>query len=102
MKPVFLILIFLGSVSMPNAHAGQLPDDPKKAALSVLEQKCNVCHRSANPGKVFTIDNMEDLAPKIYRQVFVKRRMPKGRNIQLTKEESQVLKNWVETKIDSH
>ncbi|HEY1166663.1 MAG TPA: hypothetical protein VGE90_15890 [Chitinophaga sp.] len=98
----FLILILLGSVPTLNARAGQPYDDSKKAALTVLEQKCNVCHRSANPGKVFTIDNMEGLAPKIYKQVFVKRRMPKGRNIQLTEEESQVLKNWVETKVGNH
>lgn len=99
MKPIFLISILLGSIFVHSAHAH---DDPKKAALTVLEQKCNVCHRSANPGKVFTIDNMEGLAPRIYKQVFVKRRMPKGRNIQLTEEESQVLKNWVESKVAIH
>jgi len=97
MKKIVLISILLGSI--PLVSKGNPDDDAKKAALTVLQQKCNVCHRSANPGKVFTIDNMEGLAPKIYKQVFVKRRMPKGRDIQLTEEESLVLKNWVEAKL---
>lgn len=71
----------------------------KQTALSVLVQKCNVCHKMYNPGKVFTADNMETLAPKIYKQVFVKRRMPKGRDIKLTPEEEQLLRTWLETKV---
>lgn len=100
MKTTLLTALLL-SIAFLNSKAG-LPDrDPKKAALTVLEQKCNVCHRTNNPGKVFTIENMESLAPKIYKQVFVKRRMPKGRDIRLTEVESQVLKSWVETKVVS-
>jgi uncharacterized membrane protein len=97
MKKILLISILLACI--PALSKANPDDDAKKAALTVLQQKCNVCHRSANPGKVFTIDNIEGLAPKIYKQVFVKRRMPKGRDIQLTEEESQVLKSWVEGKL---
>jgi uncharacterized membrane protein len=100
MKPLFLIVLLLSSSTSLLSASARLPhDDAKQAALTVLEQKCNVCHRSANPGKVFTIDNMEGLAPKIYKQVFVKRRMPRGRNIRLTTAESQALKTWVEMKL---
>lgn len=98
MTPIFLTTILLACI--PFLSKANPDDDAKKAALTVLQQKCNVCHRTDNPGKVFTIDNMEALAPKIYKQVFVKQRMPKGRKIQLTAEESQVLKNWVETKVE--
>jgi uncharacterized membrane protein len=94
-----ILLISIPGAFFLNTQAGHAHDDPKKAALTVLEQKCNVCHRINNPGRVFTIDNMEGLAPKIYKQVFVKRRMPKGNTIRLTEEESEVLKNWVETKM---
>lgn len=97
MTKILLISILPGTFLL-SAQA-RSHDDPKKAALTVLEQKCNVCHRINNPGRVFTIDNMEGLAPKIYKQVFVKRRMPKGNSIRLTEEESEVLKGWVETKM---
>jgi uncharacterized membrane protein len=100
MNKIFLAAILTGSI--PAISKANTDDDAKKAALTILQQKCNVCHRTDNPGKVFTIDNMEALAPKIYKQVFVKQRMPKGRNIQLTAEESQVLKNWVKTKVGGH
>lgn len=67
----------------------------KKRALTVLQNKCNGCHRAQNPGKVFTRDNMERLAPKIYKQVFIKKRMSK--NGKLTEEERQVLFEWLKT-----
>lgn len=100
MKKIFLIALLMSSI--PAISKANPDDDARKAAFTVLQQKCNVCHRTDNPGKVFTIDNMEALAPKIYKQVFVKQRMPKGRNIRLTAEESGVLKNWVATKVGDH
>jgi uncharacterized membrane protein len=39
------------------------------------------------------------LAPKIYKQVFVKRRMPKGDEIKLTAQEEQVLMSWLQTQV---
>ena len=101
---VLLIIAALASFPFHSNHATtrEVPSDNarlKQTALSVLVQKCNVCHKTYNPGKVFTADNMESLAPKIYKQVFVKRRMPKGRDIKLTPEEEQVLSRWLETKI---
>ncbi|MBS0031043.1 hypothetical protein ACTJJ0_29055 [Chitinophaga sp. 22321] len=99
-----LITAALASLPLHDSYAaGKIPgtDDPRarKAVLSVLTNKCNVCHRHSNPGKVFTPDNLDELAPKIYKQVFVKRRMPKGRDIRLTPEEEQQLRDWLETKV---
>ena len=101
---VLLLIAALASFPFHTNHAAPrevLTEDArlKQTALSVLVQKCNVCHKTYNPGKVFTADNMETLAPKIYKQVFVKRRMPKGRDIKLTPEEEQLLSRWLETKV---
>lgn len=71
--------------------------DPKEAAFKVLNTKCNVCHRKKNPFKVFSPKNMGKHAQKIYQQVFVLKRMPKGEEIKLTEEEYCILKNWLAT-----
>lgn len=70
----------------------------KAAAFEVLNAKCNVCHRKQNPFKVFSLKNMEKHAPKIYKQVFVYRRMPKGDRIKLTEEEYETLKKWLKSR----
>ncbi len=75
------------------------PDlEVKQKALAVLQEKCNVCHKKKNPFKVFSLKNMDKHAPKIYKQVFVYQRMPKGNKIKLTEEESQTLRNWLKSK----
>jgi len=68
---------------------------PKQEAFTVLEIQCNTCHRDQNPSKVFTPDNMNGFAKKIKRQVFVWKRMPKGKNNNLSEEEKQILKTWL-------
>ncbi|MBL0741086.1 hypothetical protein [Chryseolinea lacunae] len=77
-------------------QAGRI-DDVKARALTVLEQKCNVCHVRNNPRKVFTPATMELHAERIYKQVFVKRRMPKGDAIRLSAQEEATLLQWLET-----
>lgn len=75
------------------------PDtDLKKQVFTILDTKCNVCHRKQNPFKIFRLKNMDKHAPKIYEQVFIKRRMPKGDKIKLTEQEYQTLKQWLTTK----
>lgn len=69
----------------------------KEVAYSILTLKCNVCHQTQNPSKVFTKENMDRFAKKIKRQVFLWRRMPKGDEIKLTKEEKQQLKSWIKS-----
>ena len=72
-------------------------EDIKQKAFQILETKCNVCHRKKNPFMVFSLKNMEKRAPKIHKQVFIKRRMPKGNEIKLTNTEFATLKTWLET-----
>ncbi|QSE98796.1 hypothetical protein [Fulvivirga lutea] len=65
--------------------------------MSLLEAKCNSCHRKKNPFMVFTKKNMNKRAGKIYKQVFVKKRMPKGSKLSYS--ESELLKAWLESNI---
>ncbi|WP_118952117.1 hypothetical protein [Taibaiella helva] len=67
----------------------------RQKALNILEARCNFCHATQNPSKVFTKDNMNDHARNIYKQVFVWRRMPKNKAVTLSAEEEQALKRWL-------
>ncbi len=67
----------------------------QNSALTVLEGKCNDCHRKDKPRKVFTLDNMDKEARSIYRQVFVRERMPKKDAPPLTREEKGQLEAWL-------
>ena len=71
--------------------------DLQHDALQVLIRKCNFCHQTKNRRTVFTRANMKEMAPKINKQVFVKKRMPKGKDNTLTEEESQTLKKWLDS-----
>lgn len=73
--------------------------DSKTAAFKILENKCNVCHKKRNPFMIFKLKNMDKRAKKIYKQVFVKKRMPKGDEIKLTVEEYKVLEEWLKTNL---
>ena len=69
----------------------------KEQAFSILKTKCNVCHQNRNRRMVFTLDNMDELAPKINQQVFIRKRMPKGNKVTLTANDRAKLKKWVES-----
>jgi uncharacterized membrane protein len=69
----------------------------KEEAFDILDTKCNVCHRKRNPFMVFNEKNMSRRAERIYRMVFVERRMPKGDEVQLTDIEYNKLKKWLLT-----
>lgn len=76
----------------------QVEIDLEKAVLSILESKCNVCHKRQNPFRVFKHKNLDKNAPKIKEQVFVKKRMPKGDKIKLTDQELTTLSTWLSSK----
>lgn len=69
--------------------------NPKEQAFQILENKCNVCHHTRNKKRVFTPKNMDTWATDIYMQVFIKKRMPKGKKIKLTSNEYQDLLTWI-------
>ncbi|KAA2217203.1 MULTISPECIES: hypothetical protein [Maribacter] len=78
-----------------NPMVVAVPKDPKKAAFQILENKCNVCHNVRNKRRVFTPENMNTWANDIYTQVYIKKRMPKGKKIKLTSTEYQDLLTWI-------
>lgn len=91
------IVLFVVSLAFSNQ---KLKDETtynteQKEAFTILTNKCNVCHRTQNPKRVFTLENMDRFAQKINRQVFVWKQMPKGNEIKLTTQEKQTLKNWI-------
>ncbi len=69
----------------------------KKQALKILDTKCNVCHRKQNPFMVFKAKNISKRAKKIYRMVFLDKKMPKGDDIKLTIDEYNKLEKWLFT-----
>lgn len=75
-------------------------DNTKARALEILEAKCNSCHSSRNPSRVFTLDNMDRYATPIYKQVFVWRRMPRKNATVLSPEEQEELKRWLRAHTD--
>lgn len=64
-------------------------------AFTVLQEKCNTCHSTKKKTDIFTLVNMDSLAPDIHKQVFIKKKMPKGRKVKLTEDETQHLKVWL-------
>lgn len=79
--------------NIQNTYAGQ--DDPKTKAFIVLTNKCNICHARKKRIDIFTLENMDSLAADIQEQVFVKKKMPKGKSIILTEGESRSLRRWL-------
>lgn len=68
----------------------------KEKAFKVLQTKCNVCHAIKKKVDIFTFENMDSLAYDINKQVFIKKKMPKGKKIKLTTSEKNDLSLWIE------
>ncbi|MBC9929803.1 hypothetical protein [Chitinophaga qingshengii] len=93
MKHLILLLTLL---SATHAAIATTPEDDKEKALLVLQTKCNSCHVRNNPFRIFKERNMDRNAKDIYKQVFVKGRMPLGNDVKLTEGERETLKKWLE------
>ncbi|WP_461443062.1 hypothetical protein [Maribacter sp.] len=70
-------------------------DSTRSVAFKILTNKCNVCHVRRNRKRIFTQENMSPWADDVYKQVFLKKRMPKGNKIKLTNQEYQELLTWI-------
>lgn len=90
---IFLIFGFTSS-KVGRTAPYQASSSIQSKALQVLENKCNTCHAQKRKSVVFTEKNMNSHARDISTQVFVKKRMPKGKE-KLTPEESKILKDWL-------
>lgn len=67
----------------------------RRRAFEILDAKCNACHKKQNPFMIFSVKNMERRAPKVYKQVFISKRMPKGDLVKLSTYEHSLLKQWL-------
>lgn len=93
-----VLLYFASSFLIPKAKVNsytEVPKETKLAAFKILQNKCNVCHKIERRREIFTLDNMDSYASKIEKQVFVKRKMPKGDDFNLTKLEESTLMKWL-------
>lgn len=91
-----LFLLHLISLNVPRHWNDDLTQTTTKdKAFTVLQAKCNFCHAVKKRTDVFTFENMDSLAVEINKQVFIKRKMPKGRKVTLTHEEEENLKDWI-------
>jgi len=81
-----------------NSQNTATKDSIKSKAFDVLVTRCNFCHAVKKKQDVFTFDIMDSLTGAIYEQVFVKKKMPKGRKNKLTTRELELLKAWLSAK----
>lgn len=80
----------------PIDYSNTVTKDPVKTkAFEILTNKCNVCHAKRNRRRLFTEENMDSWSDGVYKQVFIKKRMPKGKKIKLTSDEYQDLLTWI-------
>ncbi|WP_461304235.1 hypothetical protein [Aureisphaera sp.] len=92
-EPEVMTNSYISSVNV----ATSIEDPIKTSAFQVLSKKCNVCHSKRNRRWVFSEENMNPRATDVYKQVFVKKRMPKGKGNKLSSEENQILLTWIST-----
>ncbi len=99
LEATFILLIAFTSNSKEHSEnyliANNVNETLKQEAFEILQIKCNSCHRSQNPFMVFSLKNMERRAPKIHKQVFITKRMPKGDRVKLSTKEYTLLKEWI-------
>ena len=86
-------------IKYAKVHSEYKPvqDASREKAFDILRNKCNTCHVTKKRAEIFTKLNMDSLAPAIFEQVFIKKKMPKGRKVKLTEKETQILKIWINT-----
>jgi len=73
----------------------------KANALEVLQVKCNACHKVQHPSKYFELENMNGFAKKIQRQVFLWKRMPKGKEYTLLDFQKETLITWINNQLNN-
>ena len=105
----FIITLSLSFFGEESAHKNDLAqyyvpiqtdyvainDSTQLKAFHILVNKCNFCHLKRNRRRVFTEGNMNSWSNDVYKQVFVERRMPKGKEVKLSTKEYQDLLTWI-------
>lgn len=102
MKFYFVIVSFFFTyvtVAQTQLTLGTDQENHKTAAFKILTIRCNECHATKKRTDIFTMANMDSLAADIHHQVFVKKKMPKGRKNNLTTSETKALQAWLDVTI---
>ncbi len=60
----------------------------------IFKSKCNVCHLKKKK-VIFSIDNLYSYRELINQQVLIKKKMPKGKDFQLTQDEFRLIEDWI-------
>ena len=102
MRLILLIILAVFDLSLKPSYRkseglNHQINNTKQDAFSVLNKKCNYCHADKKNRSVFTLENMNIFAEAIEYQVFVKKKMPKGRKNKLTLTEEKMLRTWIES-----
>lgn len=103
MLPIPLLFVTLSFsspkiISPPSSiETNSIQDSVRSNAFRVLEEKCNICHTTKRRVQNFTLKNMDSLVTEINSQVFIKEKMPKGKNNVLTEKEKNNLRTWINT-----
>ena len=99
-----IVLIILAVINLSPKPSFKKPEvlnrqinSTKQDAFSVLNRNCNFCHSNKKGRTVFTLKNMNDFAKAIEFQVFLKKKMPKGRKNKLTLTEEKMLRTWIDS-----
>lgn len=100
MRQIALVSLILMSYWNPklkdlSLKSNHFQHPVKTNAFAILRQKCNSCHASKKRTLIFTLENMDSLSKQIEEQVFLKKKMPKGRKNRLTLIEEEQLKRWL-------
>ncbi len=105
MKSILLVITIFSFVIEGRQfedRQNSFQDEYKAFALKVLQVKCNTCHATKKRTDIFTLENMDSLASHIHKQVFIKKKMPKGKKVKLTEEESKALQDWLNQTLEKH
>lgn len=101
MKSIILLALACTPFFLPSEQKEVLSNksfqetDLRVEAHKILVTKCNDCHQNKNRYNVYTLENMDSFGVDIYKQVFIKKRMPKGKKNNLTQEEYDQLEEWL-------
>lgn len=89
--PVFWLILTASFAQAQNTNNGVSDEE----VMTILEEKCNVCHRKEQPFIIFKSKNLERNRKRIKQQVFDYKLMPKGDEIKLTESEKVLLMDWL-------
>ncbi len=98
---LLVILLVISNKNNDEALGAIIQKDYKSIAFEVLQEKCNFCHAAKKRTDIFTLNNMDSLAFEVNKQVFVKKKMPKGKKTKLSEEESKALKDWLDKTLET-